>query len=208
MPNWQMEVRNVLEITGAISYMISHSKQVMSTELGPDWRSNFATFDPIPFASASIGQVHRATLSPLISPSTPYRSVAVKVQFPNIKSSIHSDLRNLSLLLHTSRLLPRGLFLKSSLAAMAAELDDECNYIYEANAARRFGSLLKGDARFDVMGVVDDLSTANVLTMQQMEGVPIVRAAKWSQAIRDEVCFMMFTLYWPHGFALRLRRIS
>ena len=181
----------------------------MSAELGPDWRSYFATFDPIPFASASIGQVHRATLSPTISPSTPYRSVAVKVQFPNVKSSIHSDLRNLSLLLHTSRLLPRGLFLDSSLAAMAAELDDECNYVYEANAARRFKTLLEGDPRFDVMSVVNELSTTNVLTMQRMEGIPIVRAMNWSQATRDEVRNTKLIIsQLPDDSRIRLGRIS
>ena len=34
----------------------------MTGDLGPDWESRFQSFDPKPFAAASIGQVHMATL--------------------------------------------------------------------------------------------------------------------------------------------------
>ena len=160
----------------------------MIAELGSDWMLNFARFNPIPFASASIGQVHHATLAPHVAPSVPFREVAIKVQFPNVKSSIHSDIRNLSILLHGSSLLPRGLFLDKTLAAMKEELEDECDYVYEANAAREFKTHLASDDRFDVMRVVDELSTERVLTMQRMYGVSVARAAKLSQSKRDEVC--------------------
>ena len=36
--------------------------KVLAKELGEDWRDHFAFFDDNPTASASIGQVHRATL--------------------------------------------------------------------------------------------------------------------------------------------------
>ena len=138
----------------------------MSAELGPDWRDNFSSFDAIPFASASIGQVHRATLTPTFakSHSIPYLDVAIKIQFPNIHTSIRSDLSNLALILHASSLLPKGLFLDKTLEAMQDELEDECDYEKEAEAARRFQSALKGDERFGVMSVVDALSTKRVLS--------------------------------------------
>lgn len=170
----------------------------MTTELGSDWMSNFAYFNPIPFASASIGQVHHATLAPNIASSVPFREVAVKVQFPNVKSSIYSDIRNLSILLHGSPLLPRGLFLDKTLAAMREELEDECNYVYEANAAREFKKHLTSDDRFEVMSVVDELSTERVLTMQRMNGVPVVRTAKLCQSKRDEVCLLAATRFCAH----------
>lgn len=159
----------------------------MTADLGADWRSNFESFDAIPFASASIGQVHRAVLAPHIAPHLPFREVAVKVQFPNIKSSIHSDLKSLSLLLYTSRLLPRGLFLDKTLAAMEEELEDECDYLREAESAKRFHEGLKDDDRFTVMRVVDGLCSKNVLTMERLEGVPIIRALQLPQEKRDQV---------------------
>lgn len=159
----------------------------MKTDLGPDWRNNFASFDSVPFAAASIGQVHRAVLAPHVAPELPFREVAVKIQFPNIKNSIHSDLRNLSLLLYTSKLLPKGLFLDKTLEAMKEELEDECDYTKEAQAARRFREGLEGDQRFSVMRVVDEFCTKNVLIMERLEGVRIIRALKWSQEKRDEV---------------------
>lgn len=36
--------------------------KVLRRELGPDWREKLESFEDQPFASASIGQVHRATL--------------------------------------------------------------------------------------------------------------------------------------------------
>ena len=35
---------------------------VMSKELGENWRTNFLEFDDNPFAAASIGQVHKGKL--------------------------------------------------------------------------------------------------------------------------------------------------
>ncbi|CAB4060421.1 ADCK [Lepeophtheirus salmonis] len=40
----------------------SQMEKVIAEELGPDWRSMFASFNETPFAAASIGQVHTATL--------------------------------------------------------------------------------------------------------------------------------------------------
>ena len=114
--------------------------------------------------------------------------VAVKVQFPGVKDSIDSDLNNLSLLLAASALLPKGLFLDSTIKATKVELADECDYLREAECARRFRKELEGDDRFEVMKVVGDLSTSKVLTMEHMKGVPVAQAERWPQDVRDRVC--------------------
>ncbi|KAG8834896.1 hypothetical protein FRC17_006443 [Serendipita sp. 399] len=161
MPNWQME-------------------RVMAAELGSEWKTHFSEFNPIPIAAASIGQVHAAKLASNGMP------VAVKVQFPAVAESIASDLNNISMLLTASALLPKGLFLDSTLKATKAELEDECNYTREADCARRFRQELEGDDRFEVMQIIDGLSTEKVLTMERMMGVPIVTAEHWPQELRDE----------------------
>ena len=49
--------------------------QVLARDLGEDWRDNFAEFNDMPAAAASIGQVHQAIWSD-------GRRVAVKIQYP------------------------------------------------------------------------------------------------------------------------------
>ena len=48
-------------------------QKVLTKDLGAEWREKFGSFDPKPFAAASIGQVHQATLHD-------GRMVAVKIQ--------------------------------------------------------------------------------------------------------------------------------
>lgn len=71
---------------------------------------------------------------------------------------------------------------------MREELEDECDYLREAQSAKRFKEALSGDKRFRVMDVVDELTTKRVLVMEMMEGVPVVRATQWDQSTRNEVC--------------------
>lgn len=161
MPDWQMD-------------------KVLREELGADWEASlFAQFDRTPIASASIGQVHRATLKQTGQP------VAVKIQFPGVASSIESDLSNLSLLLRTSALLPKGLYLQNTIAVMRRELEDECDYIREAAAGKKFAQLLAGDPFFVVPHVVDEATTGKVLTTEWMDGKPLSRVKNLSQETRD-----------------------
>jgi aarF domain-containing kinase len=90
----------------------------MTSSLGRSWRSLFAKFHPIPFAAASIGQVHDAVLAAHLSPTRQPERVAVKIQFPNIAESVASDLNYIRILLTAGRLLPRGLFLDKTLAVL------------------------------------------------------------------------------------------
>ncbi|VDC01226.1 unnamed protein product [Peniophora sp. CBMAI 1063] len=120
MPNWQME-------------------RVIRASLGDAWRGDFVSFDPIPFAAASIGQVHRTDLSAAVSPTGKDQAVAVKIQFPTIRQSVESDIGYLKVLLTAGQLLPEGLFLDKTIAAMKEELADECDYTREANFLRTFG---------------------------------------------------------------------
>jgi aarF domain-containing kinase len=66
-------------------------------------------------------------------------------------------------------------------------LEDECDYVREAECAKRFARELEGDERFEVMKIVDDLSTRKVLVMERMNGVPIMQAENWPQELRNEV---------------------
>lgn len=187
----------------------SQLNQTLSSELGPNWETEyFASFDRIPFAAASIGQVHSAFLHSHITstypnPNSSYSSsssssspipVAVKVQFPNIRNSIDSDLSYVRMLLTASKILPRGMFLDRTVEVMKSELADECSYTREASHLRMFGKFLDGDERFKVPWVWEG-STDGVLVMERVEGVSVGEAQKLelSQEDRNDVSMNPFS---------------
>ncbi|KAF5377713.1 hypothetical protein D9757_009379 [Collybiopsis confluens] len=156
MPDWQME-------------------QVMSAALGLSWATEyFESFTRIPFAAASIGQVHEGVLKAIWSPTGQPAKVAVKVQFPNIRDSISADLSYITWLLRVTlggRILPKGLFLDRTMEVMKAELADECDYTREAGFLEKFRSpeFLGGDSRFHVPWA-SSISSDRVLVMEYVEG--------------------------------------
>lgn len=138
----------------------------MSQNLGVEWRQKFAHFGTLPVAAASIGQVHQAALHD-------GRAVAVKVQYPGVGQSIHSDLSNLEMLLSVLRVAPPGLYLDRIIEVAREELAEECDYTLEAGYQTKFRSLLTDDPDFEIPEFVQELSTANVLTSSWVDGVPI-----------------------------------
>src|SRR6266542_5144589 len=63
--------------------------QVLTRELGEDWRDFFAEFSDTPAAAASIGQVHEAVWHD-------GRRVAVKIQYPGAGRALIGDFNQLS----------------------------------------------------------------------------------------------------------------
>lgn len=151
--------------------------RVLASNLGADWRDLFSSFEEKPLAAASIGQVHRATLR------SNGAAVAVKIQFPGVADSINSDLDNLGILLTATRMLPKGLYLDKTIANARTELAWECDYLREAECARRFQDLLVEahetgvDGAFMVPEVFGEASGKQVLTMSFMGGVGVTKAA-------------------------------
>ncbi|KAH7912052.1 ABC1-domain-containing protein [Hygrophoropsis aurantiaca] len=188
MPDWQMD-------------------EVLTTSLGSSWETNFTSFSRIPFAAASIGQVHHAILSASSSPTGKEEAVAVKIQFPNIANSIASDLGYVKMLLTAGRLLPKGLFLDKTIQVMKAELADECDYSREASFLQRYGSpdYLGLDSRFKVPWVWSG-STDRVLVMEHVDGASVGEAAvaNISQDERNEIASRIIELCLRELFQFRL----
>lgn len=175
------QIRLVLQrVQDRADYMpASQRDKVLSEDLGPNWRDLFSSFDEVPIAAASIGQVHSAVLKKTGQP------VAVKVQYPGVADSIDSDLNNLSILLTASRLLPRGLFLDRTIANARTELAWECDYTREAECNLRFKKLLEDDPVFDVPKVILEASGKHVLTMEFMNGIAVTKIKTFTQEQRD-----------------------
>lgn len=157
----------------------SQRDQVLVDNLGPNWRDHFSSFDDVPMAAASIGQVHGAVLKKTGQP------VAVKIQYPGVADSIDSDLNNLSILLTASRLLPRGLYLDKTIANARTELAWECDYIREAESADHFRELLRDDPVFMIPEIIPEASSKNVITMERLEGIAVTKIQTFTQDQRD-----------------------
>jgi aarF domain-containing kinase len=174
-------IHEVLQrVQDSADYMpTSQRNQVIEGDLGPSWRDLFQSFEDKPIAAASIGQVHKAIMRD-------GREVAVKVQYPGVADSISSDLNNLSLLLTASRLLPKGLYLEKTIANARTELAWECDYVREAEGAKRFKGLLADEEEtFTVPAIVEEASSRKVLTMEMMHGTAITKIPDFGQEQKD-----------------------
>ncbi|MBN2731996.1 MAG: AarF/ABC1/UbiB kinase family protein [Balneolaceae bacterium] len=130
----------------------------------------FQEFDEKPLASASIGQVHRATLRSGMK-------VAVKIQRPGIQEKIWQDLDTLREMAewavnHTST--ARKYALDEVMEDLRRILLNELNYTKEAQNLIRLGKNLDRFDRLIVPAPVMDYSTENMLTMEFIEGQKVV----------------------------------
>lgn len=175
-------IHDVLQrVQDSADYMpASQRNKVLAENLGENWRDLFESFEDIPIAAASIGQVHKAILK------STGQSVAVKIQYPGVANSIDSDLNNLSVLLTASRLLPKGLFLDKTIANARTELGWECDYTREAESQTRFRNLLQDDtSAFTVPEVFPEACGTTVLTAEFMSGVGVTKLKTLTQEQRD-----------------------
>lgn len=171
-------------------------KSVLSDNWGPDFLKRFRKFDVRPIAAASIGQVHRAT-------TKDGRDLAIKVQYPGIRASIDSDVRNLGGLLKWSGLLPKGLDIAPLLEEARLQLHEEADYQREAQSLAEFGAHLAGDADFLVPGLVPELSTRNILAMDFVPSQPIESLTEADFPLRNRVAEKLIALTLRELFDLR-----
>jgi aarF domain-containing kinase len=171
----------LLRVQDSADYMPAYQRdKVLASNLGPEWRELFSSFEEKPMAAASIGQVHSAVLR------STGEKVAVKIQYPGVANSIDSDLSNLSLLLTASRLLPKGLYLDKTIANARTELAWECDYQREAECGQRFREYLSDEADvFKVPKIYAEASGAQVLAMEYMDGVGVTKLKDLTQDEKD-----------------------
>ena len=137
----------------------------------------FETFDHTPVASASIAQVHFATL-----PGG--REVAVKVLRPNMKPAIEKDLALMGMMAgwvekssaDGKRLKPREV-----VAEFDKHLHDELDLLREASNAAQLRRNMQDIDLVMIPEMVWDYCMPNVMVMQRMKGVPISQ----TQRLRD-----------------------
>jgi ubiquinone biosynthesis protein len=145
------------------------AERIIEDELGVRISKLFGTFERDPFAAASLGQVHRATLRD-------GRMVAVKVQRPQIRQQIMDDLAafaELATFLDEHTETGRRYGMAGMLEEFRASLLRELDYNREAQNLAVFGSNMSEYDRIVVPRPLPDFTTSRVLTMDFVHGVKI-----------------------------------
>ena len=157
--------------------------QVLTRELGPDWRSSFESFSDVPAAAASIGQVHQAVWQD-------GQRVAVKIQYPGAGRALISDFNQLSRAGRLFGLLMPGLEVKPLLDELRDRVAEELDYGLEAASQRAFASAYRDDPDIYVPDVV--MATDQVLVTEWMDGTPLSRViSDGSQEDRDRAGILL-----------------
>ncbi|CAN5232526.1 AarF/ABC1/UbiB kinase family protein [soil metagenome] len=177
------------------------AQEIIESELGAPVDEVFASFDPVPLGSASIGQVHRAVLRS-------GETVAVKVQRPEAPRRVGGDLelmRDFAALL--DRRFGRRLFVdvRGLVAEFEVVIRRELDYTAEAENARRFAANFAGTPVI-IPGVYLGLSTSKVLKEEYIEGTRFrdIRPLVLSPSERRRVASMgaeaIFKMAFEDGF--------
>ncbi len=163
-------------------------KSRLTKELGAPPEAVFETFDVVPIASASLGQVHRATLrrtSLLASEpgsseqktsdneSFEFLSVAVKVQYPGIEAIVKTDLEAIRLIVSVLQRFFRNIRFDVLMDEFSRIVQQELNYIMEGRQAEQFHQNFESDERIVVPKVIWSHTTSRVLTLEFVDGIKI-----------------------------------
>lgn len=155
-------------------------KPLVEQELEAPLERKFTYFEEIPFAAASIGQVHRATTNAGLD-------VAVKVQYPGMNDFVDADVASLTMTLKAMGVASgQRVSLKQVAAEFKQNLTNELDFELEAINQMRLQKFHQERHSFiTVPMVVCELSSKRVLTTSYVPGDSLEQAAKYAPDIRD-----------------------
>lgn len=144
------------------------TREVVESELKRPINEVFSYFAEIPIASASIGQVHEATL-------LDGTNVVVKVQHVNIQAKVNEDLEVLQGLAVMADRIPElaAWQPKSLVEQLSRTLRRELSFSREISNLQVFHRLLHGSDKLRIPESYPACSSARMLTMEKLEGKSI-----------------------------------
>ena len=150
---------------------------VLFEELGEELEQIFPEINPVPLASASLGQVHSARLKN-------GRSVVIKIQRPNIENVIEVDLSILGDLAALAERTPWGEHNHpvEIIDAFAHTLRNELDYFREGRNADRFRENFLGYEHIYIPTIYWEHTTRRVLVMEELHGIKITEIAAIEEA--------------------------
>lgn len=151
------------------TFPTDQARAIMATELGRPIEDVFAELSAEPVAAASIAQVYRGRL-------TTGEEVAVKVQRPDIETTLLSDLDTLLVLSgFIDRLVPpyRAAMVHRVAQEYAMRARTEIDFVAEARAVERFADVLSTLPEFRAPALYREHSSPRMLVMEWMQGTKL-----------------------------------
>ena len=164
-------------------------KRRMMAELGPEWMSRFASFDKEPAAAASLGQVHRAR-------ALDGTELAVKLQYPDMQSAVEADLGQLDMLLALHRRMDPAIDTSEIAQEIGARVREELDYRREAAHAALYAGMLADEPAVRVPRTHPALSTGRLLTLDWLQGRPMLDFTGEPLETRNRLARAMFAAWW------------
>ncbi|MDP6344697.1 MAG: AarF/ABC1/UbiB kinase family protein, partial [Alphaproteobacteria bacterium] len=163
-------------------------KRRMAAELGAGWLDRFDRFEHEAAAAASLGQVHRAWLDG--------RELACKLQYPDMRSTVEADLRQLKLIFAIYGRYDQSIDTKHIHAEIAERLREELDYDREARHMRLYRDMLKGEKHIHIPEVLPELSTDRLLTMEWLDGRSLLAFKEADLETRNRLALNMFRAWY------------
>jgi len=145
---------------------LSEIQERIKTELGDSPENLFATFNETPLASASIGQVHRATLKT-------GEQVVVKVQHQNIEDIANVDLNIMERLVKLSAYFFDIKGMEHAYTQVRKMVEEELDFKQEAQSMQSIAENLKEEPKLHIPTLFPEFSTQRVLVSEYCEGTRI-----------------------------------
>ena len=157
-------------------------------EFGESPSTLFQTFDPHPIASASLGQVHRATL-----PTG--EDVAVKVRYPGIETIVQSDLITLRRIVGLLERLFPGHGLTTVYEEVEQMVRSELDFEQEAASLLRISANFSERDMIEFPVLYEQFCTGRILTTGYIEGEKITAALRHPMDVRRDVAERLVDAY-------------
>lgn len=184
------------------SFSHEQVEEIFQEEFGKTSDEMFHNFAKTPLATASIGQVHLAHL-----PTG--EEVAIKIQRPNIKETMETDL---DILFHIARLIEektkwgKTYRILDMMDEFSTSLRNELDYLMEGRNAERISKQFMNDPTIHIPTIYWDYTSKKILTMEMVHGIKVNHIGQLDiegydrKLIAERIAHSLFTQVLDYGF--------